>query len=176
MRRPGKNHALIDMIGRCIPVDARVRLRRCIRRLRVIWRNVRDHVVQVDSLIHLETAVQNHIGELDGAQNHTDRIALTIELITRPTARLVANTTLPSWNSLTCGALASKVQVKPSVETDLMALSPFFHQDDARLVVDRGIATRSDSKFESGMRTACEDRWDEQRLPLDAASDRRDLA
>ena len=46
---------------------------------RVVRRDIRDHVVQIDGLIHLEAAVQNYVGELDGAQNYADRIALTIQ-------------------------------------------------------------------------------------------------
>ena len=42
----------------------------------------------------------------------------------RPTARPVANTILPSWSSLTCGAAASNTQVMPSLAAILMALSP----------------------------------------------------
>ena len=164
MRRPGKNHALVHMIGRCIPVDARVRLRRCIRRLGVVWRDIRDHVVQVDSLIHLEAAVQNYVGELDGAQDHADRIALTIE--TQDTANGAARRkdNLAHLKVADLRRIGVKRPGKAVRRDGLDGLVSVLHEDDARLVIDRGIPTRSDSKFDLRRR---------QRVRIDGVNDGR---
>jgi hypothetical protein len=148
MGRPRENHALVDMIRGCISVEARVRLRRGIRRLGVIWRDVRDHVVQIDSLVHFEAAVQNHVGELDGAEDHTDRITLPVQAHDSADGAACRKDNLAHLKIADLRRIGVKCPGHAVCGDGLDGLVSVLHEDDARLVVDRWIATGSDSKFD----------------------------
>ena len=85
-RNSGNNHAFIYMIARGLHVHAGLRLVG-VGWLGVIRRNIRNHVVQVDRLIHLKTPVTNDIGDLHWAENYAHCVALALEAQARDPRR-----------------------------------------------------------------------------------------
>ena len=139
------------MVWRCLPVEARLRLVG-VGWLRVVRRHIRDHVVQVDGLVHLEVSVANHIGELNGAKNHAHRVALALE------TQHATHGAAGGEDHLAFLKIADLRRIR--VEGPRHAIGgdrldgfiAVFHEDDVRLVLDGGIAARSDSKLKLRLR------------------------
>ena len=116
--------------------------------LGVIRGHIRDHIVQVDGLIHLKIAVPNHIRQLDGSKNYTHAVALSLQAQHSAHCAACRKDDLAFLKVAHLRSVSVKGPGHAVAGNGLDGLVAIFHEDDVRLVFHRRIALGGNAELD----------------------------